>query len=109
VSLCLFYLRFSPSQSFRVAVYTILVVSVIYSILAAFGFAWVCYPTARYWDFTITTGYCINLNAFFLATACINAATDLTLLVLPLFIIKDLRLPTRRKIGVALLLMTGSL
>lgn len=86
-----------------------MVVSIIYSLLAAFGFAWVCQPIEKYWDFSITAGSCINLDAFFLSTACINAATDLALLVLPLFIVKDLRLPKRRKLGVALLLMTGSL
>jgi len=84
-------------------------ISVLYSVPAAFGFLWVCQPIAKYWDFSITTGSCIDLNAFFLATACINAATDLALLVLPLFIIKDLRLPLKQKIGAALLLMTGSL
>lgn len=86
-----------------------MVTSIIYSMLAGFGFLWVCQPIEKYWDFTIVTGSCINLNAFFLATACINAATDLILLILPLLIIKDLRLPRRRKLGVAALLMTGSL
>lgn len=109
ISLCLFYLRLSPFRSFRTAVYIVMVVSIIYSVLAAFGFAWVCQPIEKYWDFSITTGTCINLNAYFLATACINAATDLALLVLPIFIIKDLHLPRRRKISVTLLLMTGSL
>lgn len=109
VSLCFFYLRFSFSRAFHVAVYALMAISIIYSLLAAFGFAWLCNPKEKYWDFSIKTGSCLNLNAFFLSTACINAATDLALLVLPLFIIKDLTLPTRRKIGVAMLLMTGSL
>ncbi|KAF2820097.1 hypothetical protein CC86DRAFT_374790 [Ophiobolus disseminans] len=108
LSLCLFYLRFSPSKSFRIAVYAVMTVSVAYSLPTAFGFAWVCHPVAKYWDFTIKTGYCINVDGYFLGTTCVNAALDLALLVLPLFIIKDLRLPIRQKIGVALLLMTGS-
>ncbi|EDU48056.1 conserved hypothetical protein [Pyrenophora tritici-repentis Pt-1C-BFP] len=99
---------FSISRSFRCIVYIVMAICVLYSVPAAFGFLWVCQPIAKYWDFSITTGSCIDLNAFFLATACINAATDLALLVLPLFIIKDLRLPMKRKIGPALLLMTGS-
>ncbi|CAA9960528.1 hypothetical protein PTMSG1_03930 [Pyrenophora teres f. maculata] len=107
-SLCFFYLRFSISRSFRCVVYVLMAICVLYSVPAAFGFLWVCQPIAKYWDFSITTGSCINLSAFFLATACINAGTDLALLVLPLFIIKDLRLPVKRKIGAALLLMTGS-
>ncbi|EUC46078.1 hypothetical protein COCMIDRAFT_93891 [Bipolaris oryzae ATCC 44560] len=107
-SLCLFYLRFSVSRGFHTVIYALLAVCVIYSSLAAFGFAWVCQPKERYWDFSITSGSCVDLDALFLANACINAATDFVLLVLPLFIIKDLTLPRRRKIGVALLLMTGS-
>ncbi|KAF2177982.1 hypothetical protein K469DRAFT_601172 [Zopfia rhizophila CBS 207.26] len=108
VSLSLFYLRLSPFTSFRIAVYVIMVVSILYSLITAFGFAWVCQPVAKYWDFSITTGSSINLNAFFLATGCINAATDLTLLFLPVFITWNLHLPWPRKISVALLLMTGS-
>lgn len=109
VSLCLFYLRLKPFPAFQVACYTVMVISIIYSLLAAFGFAWVCQPIEKYWDFSILTGKCINLTAYFLATACINAGTDLALLILPIWIMKDLNLPLRRKIGVALLLMTGSL
>jgi len=86
-----------------------MVVSIGYSVITAFGFVWVCQPIAKYWDFSITTGKCINMNAYFLAIGCINAATDLALLVLPVFIIRILNLPWTRKIGVGLILMTGSL
>lgn len=110
ISLGLFYLRISPFRnSFRVAVYIVLCVSIINSLLNAFGFAWVCQPIEKYWDFSITTGKCVNLDMYFLAAACINAGTDLVMLVLPVFILYKLQLPLRRKIGVALLLMTGSM
>ena len=110
LSLGLFYLRISPFKvGFRIAVYTVMLISVINSMLNAFGFTWVCQPIQKYWDFSIMTGKCINLNQYFLATACINAGADLTLLVLPIFILHKLHLPLRRKIGAALLLMTGSL
>lgn len=102
-------MRLKPFPNFQMACYVVMVVSIIYSLLAAFGFVWVCQPIEKYWDFTIITGKCINLTAFFLATACINAATDLALLILPFSILKDLQLPLRRKIGVGLLLTTGSL
>ncbi|USP75496.1 hypothetical protein yc1106_02770 [Curvularia clavata] len=108
VSLCFFYLRFSISRAFHIAIYILMAISVIYSILSGFGFAWTCNPKEKYWDFTIMSGSCIDFNAFFLSNACINAATDFVLLVMPLFIIKNLTLPARRKLGVALLLMTGS-
>ncbi|KAF1835918.1 hypothetical protein BDW02DRAFT_264401 [Decorospora gaudefroyi] len=109
VSLCAFYLRFALSRSLRTAVHAVAVITVIYSLLAAFPFVWVCQPMSKYWNLSSPTGSCIDLDAFFLSIACINAATDLALLVLPLFIIKDLRLPARKKAGVAALLMTGSI
>ena len=109
LSLCFFYLRFSISRSFHIVIYTVMGISTIYSLLAGFGFVWVCTPKEKYWDYSITGGSCVNVNAFFLSNACINAATDLVLLILPLFIIKDLSLPARWKAGVAVLLMTGSL
>ena len=110
ISLGLFYLRVSPFKTgFRLAVYAVMCVSIINSTINAFGFAWVCQPIEKYWDFSILTGKCIDLNRYFLATACINAATDLVLLVLPVFILHKLQLPLPRKLGAALLLMTGSL
>ncbi|KAJ8116400.1 hypothetical protein OPT61_g2171 [Boeremia exigua] len=110
LSLGLFYLRISPFKiSFRIAVYTVLCISVCNNLINAFGVLWVCQPIGKYWDYSITTGKCINLNHFFLASASINAGTDLALLILPIFILYKLQLPLRRKIGVALILMTGSI
>lgn len=110
LSLGLFYLRISPFKiGFRIAVYTVMLISAINSMLNAFGFTWVCQPIQKYWDTSIVTGTCINYSQYFLATACINAGADLTLLVLPIFILHKLQLPLRRKISAALLLMTGSL
>ena len=110
LSLGLFYLRISPFKNgFRIAVYTVMLISGLNSFLNAMGFTWVCQPIHKYWDNSIVTGRCINYDEYFLATACVNAAADLTLLVLPIFILYKLQLPLRRKISAALLLMTGSL
>ncbi|ORY09604.1 hypothetical protein BCR34DRAFT_368527 [Clohesyomyces aquaticus] len=108
VSLCAFYLRLSPSKSFTYAVYAVALVSILHNLIAALGIVINCNPIAKYWDYSITTGSCVNLNAFFLSVACINAATDLALLFLPIRIIWGLHLPMRRKISVAILLLTGS-
>jgi hypothetical protein len=110
VALSLLYLRLSPSKTFRMIVYAVMLVSILYCLLAAFTFIWLCRPIAKYWDSSITTGSCLNGNLFFLVTGCINSATDFTLLFLPIFIIAKLqKVSWQRKIGVALLLMAGSL
>ena len=40
-------------------------------------------------------------------TACVGLATDLYLLVLPISAVLQLQLPTRRKVGVILIFLTG--
>jgi hypothetical protein len=62
----------------------------------------------RYWDFSITVGSCVDLNAFFLSTASINAATDVALLILPFSLLKGLNMPVRQKIVAAAMFLTGS-
>jgi hypothetical protein len=62
----------------------------------------------KYWDLSITGGSCIDLNAFFLSIAGINAATDVALLALPFFLLKDLNMPVRQKIVAAMMFTTGS-
>jgi len=111
VSLSLLYLRLSLSLglSFRVAVYAVMIVSALYSFVTAIGILWVCRPLKKYWDVAMPTGSCVDFDRYFLAISCINVATDLTLLILPIPIIYHLHLPWGRKLSAALLLMAGSL
>ena len=111
VSLCLLYLRLSKALSliFRVIVHVVMAISALYSLLAAFGFLWLCQPISKYFDLAMTTGKCVDFAIAFLVIGCINVATDLALLLLPIYIIHNLSLPLPRKVSAALLLMAGSL
>jgi hypothetical protein len=62
----------------------------------------------RYWDFSVP-GTCINISANFIALAAFNVGTDVVMLLLPIWLIKPLKIQKRQKIGVTLILMTGSL
>ena len=109
VSLAVFYLRLSPSRMFNSIVYTTTAVVIIYSIISAFSFSFLCDPVQKYWDF-LTPGSCIDMNAFGVAMATINSATDFTLLLLPICIIWPLQsLSVWKRISLAAILMAGSL
>ena len=109
VSLAVFYLRLSPSRMFNSIVYTTTAVVIIYSIISAFSFSFLCDPVQKYWDF-LTPGSCIDMNAFGVAMATINSATDFTLLLLPIYIIWPLQsLSIWKRISLAAILMAGSL
>ena len=67
-----------------------------------------CVPRARIWDPELKGG-CINLQAAFIAASAINVVSDFSILLLPLYRISKLKIPTRRKIGVLAIFAVGLL
>lgn len=66
----------------------------------------ICLPIQRLWDPTVE-GHCIDFVPAFFAPAVINMITDFTIFVLPLPAIRQLQLPLRQKIILALILCLG--
>lgn len=64
---------------------------------------------AKLWDLTITHGSCMEWLKVTIATGIMNTVTDTIILILPLFILRKIRLPIREKLAVALVLMAGGL
>ncbi|KAH7009474.1 hypothetical protein B0J12DRAFT_587225 [Macrophomina phaseolina] len=107
VSLAQFYIRLSPDTNFKIGAYIVMFVSVCYNLLGGFCFLFFCRPIHKLWDYTVP-GHCINMGAAFLSTAAVNTATDISLLLLPIWLLWGLHLPVKKKIGVVLVLMAGS-
>ncbi|KAF4635192.1 hypothetical protein G7Y89_g2901 [Cudoniella acicularis] len=106
-SIILFYLRLSAHRPIRIVIYVVMFVTVGYNLAGAITPFYICTPMRFYWDSTIP-GKCIDLNSNFLATAAFNVATDIALLLLPIWLLRPLCLPTKQKICVIIVLMTGS-
>ncbi len=107
-SILLYYLRFPSSRAFRYFTYTVLFVAVGYTLSGLLSFAYNCTPVARSWDRTIS-GTCIDVTTSMLVRAVLNVATDLCILLQPIWLLWPLRLSAVRKTGVALVLMAGGL
>ena len=108
-SILLFYLRFPCERRFKIVTYLVLFVVCFYSLFGAFSFLLMCRPVESYWDMTVPRKCLGSKACAFLVTGIFNVATDYTILLLPIWLLKPLRLPKKQKIGVTLLLMTGSL
>jgi len=109
-SILFFYLRFAATnRPFRVVVYIVLAVVIAYSLLAATVALWSCRPTRKFWDPSVTEGECVDGYLPYLTWAVLNSVTDVVILLLPLWLVRPLRVPWRRKVGVGLVLMTGGL
>lgn len=107
-SILFFYLRFPASQAFRLTVYTVMFLGCGNSFNSAISPLYVCRPMSRYWDPSVS-GSCIDGSMLFLTSSVINAATDVILLLLPIWMLWRLRLSLLKKIGVLCIMMTGGL
>ncbi|KAH6714832.1 hypothetical protein BKA61DRAFT_343667 [Leptodontidium sp. MPI-SDFR-AT-0119] len=109
LSILLLYLRLSPYRPFRIAVWVVITTTVLYSFLGSFEFIFNCQPIAKNWDLTITGGKCINVSKILMTHGSINIVTDVAMLVLPIVLVRKLKLPMKQKVALAGLFMTGTL
>lgn len=84
-----------------------------FTLAYSFGFVFVnifsCQPVSAYWNFEESlTAVCLNRPFSYFIQAALGIATDVATLVLPLTMLKSLRLPWKQKIGVALVLTMGA-
>ena len=108
-SILLFYLRFaSANRPFRIAVYVLLFIITGYSLNAGFNFLYLCQPIRRLWDMT-AQGSCVDIYMTYLVSSILNAATDVVILLLPVWLLYPLRVKLPQKILVGLALMPGGL
>lgn len=78
-----------------------------WGLAAFFGDTFTCYPVEKQWDTTIP-GRCIDYGAITLGIGIINVIIDFILLGLPLPILWNLQMSTRRKVLLAFTLGAGS-
>ncbi|KAH8746198.1 hypothetical protein F5883DRAFT_700776 [Diaporthe sp. PMI_573] len=112
LSILAFYLNIAlgpVAKRQRVAIYSLAVVVFLYGTLTSFEWLFACRPMEKYWDLTITDGTCINFMKIVLFNGVMNVVTDTAILCFPIWILWNLRLPVRQKIGVMGIMMTGGL
>lgn len=106
-SILSFYLRFAAAnRPFQIAAYILLFVIVGYSLNAAFSFLYLCTPMRSLWDSSVP-GNCVDLNSAYLVSSVLNVATDVVILLLPIWLLWRLRVQWQQKMAVALALMPG--
>ncbi|GAB0137611.1 hypothetical protein EsDP_00005868 [Epichloe bromicola] len=115
LTLCFFYLNLFSGATIR----RLLRFAVVFHILFCASFlilmVFECAPIRYAWDryeladSPPTEGRCISINAAGWANAAIGAASDICLLGMPLSQVQRLKLHWKKKIGVALMFLTGAM
>jgi hypothetical protein len=108
-SILLFYLRFPSGRAFRMATYTVLIVTVGYTTSGFLAWAYSCSPIEKAWDRTVI-GTCVDSSSGVLARSVLNVVTDIVILLLPIWLLWPLRLwSIWHKLSVLVVLMAGGL
>lgn len=109
-SICCFYLRLSPARTFRTTVYVAMGFVTAYSIAGWLIIIFSCNPVAASWDLALAAlpkTRCIDRSADYLAQAGLNIFSDVFILILPVWTIWGLQLPTKQKITVSSIFAVG--
>ncbi|KAL2213813.1 hypothetical protein CC79DRAFT_79342 [Sarocladium strictum] len=83
-----------------------LIFNAIYGTIFIFVGIFQCVPIIYTWT-SLDYDRCVNVNAIIWSHAAISIALDFWMMLLPLWRIKSLQMPFKRKIAVALMLTTG--
>lgn len=87
----------------------IIVVTGIYYTISTFITIFACSPREAIWSPLITDAKCIDNNTVVLITCLFNILSDIIILTLPARAVWQLRIPTRKKVGIVLLFAIGLL
>ncbi|KAF1938894.1 hypothetical protein EJ02DRAFT_270253 [Clathrospora elynae] len=108
VSILVQYLRIFPVRRFRQACFAMLGMVVAYGIWAIFSSIFMCTPVAFSWDKSISHGHCTNQLIVWILNAAVNIAQDLVIFVMPMAVIRTLRIPKGQKKGLVIMFALGA-
>ncbi|KND89451.1 hypothetical protein TOPH_05819 [Tolypocladium ophioglossoides CBS 100239] len=113
LTLSLFYLDIFCGKIVRRLLWGMVVFHIAFGIAFVVKVIFQCSPISFYWrKFDISQapdGHCIDINASGWANAAIGVAVDFWLIAIPLSQVKKLNLHWKKKVGAALMFLTGAL
>lgn len=102
------YLRIFTTKPYRMTVYILAITTILTFIGGGLAGSLRCQPLAFFWDHTIPGGRCFNINAFHRWISLPIIFTDVAMLALPLPFIWALHMTKNQKIGLTVVVLTGS-
>lgn len=115
LSLNFFYLNIFPGTVIRRLLWASVIFHVAFSLAFVIGIMFQCRPISYQWeqynfmDGPPAQGDCFNINAGAWSNGAISVASDVWLFGMPLSQVRKLRLHWKKKIGVALMFLTGAM
>lgn len=112
LSLSAFYLCVFPGAGVRRLLWGICILNVLFGVVFVTTAIFQCTPIHYWWTQygeTPGAGHCININAMGWSNATISVLIDILMIAIPLSQITKLQLHWKKKVGVIIMFLTGTL
>lgn len=110
VSIINYYIKiFRSNRKFRMYAYIILGLTLVYCLMVILTVLLICTPFAFHWDTNIKGGSCANQSDAYLVSGVLNLLLDICVIVLPMPLLWGLKMPIRKKLGLAFMFGIGFL
>ncbi len=96
ISILLQYKRVFISKTFQKVCIAVIIACLIYGTYGTITAIWACRPISAFWT-KDPSAKCLNQLAIWYVNAGINIATDFTIIILPIPVIRHLQLAPRQK------------
>ncbi|KAI5847041.1 hypothetical protein DFP73DRAFT_543950 [Morchella snyderi] len=111
LSLLLFYRRlFGPNRLLQRLVIIFIIFQVIYTVGSTGGLIFICSPVYAWWYVSLRATKCpdfIKTMTIFLSLRAVSVFTDVLVLLLPMKMLWDLKIPVRQKLGLGVVFGLG--
>ncbi|KAB5550011.1 hypothetical protein GE09DRAFT_966015, partial [Coniochaeta sp. 2T2.1] len=106
-SIILFYMRIFTTRPFRTAAYCVLAYTIAWAVSTWIVNLTVCAPIAYYYDRTIKGGHCRNQAISGSINGGLSLLGDVFVLALPVPVVWNLKINTRKKMGILGIFLLG--
>ncbi|KAH8652664.1 hypothetical protein BGZ60DRAFT_387648, partial [Tricladium varicosporioides] len=108
-SILLLYQRiFEVDRHFSISIKVVAILNTLWVIGAILACVFICMPVRKFWDRKVP-GKCDNLAQFFLAVEIPNSLIDFVMIILPMIVIRKLRIRTKDKVILGLIFIMGGM
>lgn len=108
MSILSYYVRIFQIRPFRLAVYAVGSLVLIWAIVVCFISIFSCRPLNGFWDKSVTAS-CVSNKEFYVGNAIPNICTDVMILILPLRMVWTLQTNRMQKITLSAIFLLGGL
>lgn len=108
-SILLLYNRiFGVNRVYKIWIKILAGIQVVYTIVTSLVSLFECTPVSLYWD-PLATGHCINVGAFLAGVESTNSFVDFAMVILAMFMLRELQVDGRTKLKLGLVFVLGGL